>query len=73
MKFIELSGKTLLKIVSHEEMEALRSAGITEHSLLRLNPQGDLEVREKAAWTVIGGLLGDYEHRVKHATGLEWA
>ena len=73
MKFIEFSGKTLLKIVNHEEMEALKSAGITEHSLLRINPQGDVEVRERGAWTVIGGLLGDFEHRVKSATGLEWA
>ena len=73
MKFIEMSGKTLLKIVTHDEMEALKAAGITEHALLRINPQGDLEVRQRAAWGIIGGLLGDYEHRVKAATGLEWA
>ncbi len=73
IKFIEMSGKTLLRIVSHEEMEALKSHGITEHSLLRINPQGDLEVRQRAAWAVIGGLLGDYEDRVRNATGLDWA
>jgi hypothetical protein len=73
MKFIEMSGKTLLHLVSKEEMDSLRHAGITDHSLLRMNPQGDIEVRQRAAWGIIGGLLGDYEDRVKKATGLDWA
>ena len=73
MKFIEMSGKTLLKLVNDEEMHALRSAGIGEHSLLRVNPQGDIEVRRQKEWCIIGGLLGDYEARVKHTTGLDWA
>lgn len=73
MKFIEMSGKTLLKLVNHEEMEALKSAGITEHSLVRVNLQGDVEVRQKAGWGIIGGLLGDFEDRIKKTTGLEWA
>lgn len=73
MKFIEMSGKTLMKVVSPEEEENLRHAGINEHSLLRINPQGDLEVRQKDCWGIIGGLLGDYESRVKRATGLDWA
>jgi hypothetical protein len=73
MKFIEMSGKTLLKIVNPDEFEGLRSAGVSEHSLVRINPQGDLEIRQKTQWGIIGGLLGDYEARVKKATGLEWA
>lgn len=73
MKFIEMSGKTLLKLVNHEEMEALKSAGITEHCLIRVNPQGDVEVRQRAGWGIIGGLLGDFENRVKKTTGLDWA
>lgn len=73
MKFIEMSGKTLLKLVNHEEMEALKSAGITEHALVRVNLQGDVEVRQRTGWGIIGGLLGDYEARIKKTTGLEWA
>ena len=73
MKFIELSGKSLQKVVTPEEHEALKAAGITEHCLLRVNPQGDLEVRKKDDWTIIGGLLGDFERRVKSVTHLDWA
>jgi hypothetical protein len=73
MKFIEMSGKTLLKLVTHDEMEALKSAGITEHCLLRVNPQGDVEVRQRGGWGIIGGLLGDFEDRIKQTTGLDWA
>ena len=73
MKFIEMSGKTLMKIVTEEEMHALRKAGIGEHSLVRVNQQGDIEVRQRAAWGIIGGLLGDWDARVKKATSLEWA
>jgi hypothetical protein len=73
MKFIEMSGKTLLKLVNDEEMHALRNAGIGEHSLLRVNPQGDIEVRRHSDWSIIGGLLGDFEARVRQTTGLDWA
>ena len=52
MKFIEMSGKTLLKIVNPDEFEGLRSAGVTEHSLVHINPQGDLEVAKRPS----GGL-----------------
>lgn len=73
MRFIEMSGKTLLKLVNDEEMHSLREAGITEHSLVRINRQGDIEVRQRASWDVIGGLLGDFEARIKKGTGLDWA
>jgi hypothetical protein len=73
MQFIEMSGKTLLSIVSEEEMAGLRQAGVGEHSLVRVNPQGDIEIRQRASWGIIGGLLGDYEARIRKATGLDWA
>jgi hypothetical protein len=59
MQFIEMSGKTLLAIVSEDEMEGLRKAGIHDHSLVRVNPQGDIEIRKRSEWGIIGGLLGD--------------
>jgi hypothetical protein len=73
MKFIEMSGKTLLQLVNREEMHALRDAGIGDQTLLRVNPQGDIEVRQHDKWSVIGGLLGDFEARVKQTSGLDWA
>src|SRR5437868_1481133 len=73
MKFVEMSGKTLLKLVNKEEMDALKRAGVTEHCLIRVNPQGDVEIRQKSSWGIIGGLIGDFEERVRQATGLEWA
>jgi hypothetical protein len=73
MQFIEMSGKTLLSLANAQEMTALRQAGITDHSLVRINRQGDIEVRQKSEWGIVGGLLGDYESRVRRATGLDWA
>ncbi len=73
MKFIEMSGKTLLKLVSNSELQALRAAGVTDHSLVRVNQQGDIEIRQRTTWDVVGGLLGDFDTRVRQATGLEWA
>lgn len=73
MKFIEMSGKTLLKLASPEEANGLHQAGITDHSLVRINRQGDIEVRHKSEWGIVGGLIGDFEARVRKATGLDWA
>lgn len=73
MKFIEMSGHTLFKIVSPEEAAPLHKAGVTDQCLLRVNLQGDIEIRRQTEWGIIGGLLGDFEGRVKQATGLEWA
>ena len=39
----------------------------------RVNPQGDIEVRRHDGWDVIGGLIGEFEHRVREETGLDWA
>ena len=46
---------------------------LTGDSVVRVNPQGDIELRKRKGWEIIGGLLGDYERRVKRETGLDWA
>ncbi len=74
MQFIEMSGKTLATIVSDDEFspEELASAGVTENTVIRINRQGDIEIRRADRWDVIGGLLGDFEHRIRSEAGLEW-
>ena len=74
MQFIEMSGKTLLRIVREEgpSPKELAEVGVTEESVVRINRQGDIEIRRPNRWDIIGGLLGDYEHRVKRETGLDW-
>jgi hypothetical protein len=77
MQFIEMTGKTLWKVIDHDDetltKEDLRDAGVKDTSLVRVNPQGDIELRKTDRWDVIGGLLGNFEHRVREATGLDWA
>ncbi len=75
MKFIEMRGDQLMHLLSADEIkpQELRAAGLTDKCLVRINLQGDIEVRRRDRWDVIGGLLGDYEHRVKQETGLDWA
>ena len=75
MKFIEMSGAQLMKVLGPHEVkpEALRTAGLTDKCLVRVNEQGDIEVRRHDRWDAIGGLLGDFDHRIKKASGLEWA
>ena len=75
MKFIEMTGQTLTALVSDDEMgpEELSGAGIHRDTIVRINEQGDIEVRRDAGWDVIGGLLGDYVKRVQQATGLDFA
>ena len=75
MQFIEMTGKTLLRVVSENELtpEQLRECGVREDSLVRVNPQGDIELRRRDRWDVIGGLLGEFEARLHHETGLDWA
>jgi hypothetical protein len=75
MKFIEMTGKTLLRVVSENEIspEQLRECGVKEESLVRVNPQGDIELRRHDRWDVIGGLLGEFDARLRHETGLDWA
>jgi hypothetical protein len=75
MPFIEMTGKTLARVISPEELslEQLQEAGVTDESIVRVNKQGDIEVRRKAGWDVVGGLLGEFERRIRGQTGLDWA
>lgn len=75
MKFIEMRGSTLMHLLGPEDIkpEDLRATGLTDKCLVRVNMQGDIEVRRRHRWEVIGGLLGDYEQRIKQETGLDWA
>jgi hypothetical protein len=75
MQFIEMSGKTLQRVVSDDELHPneLVTLGVNEESVLRVNRQGDIELRRADRWDVIGGLLGGFEDRVKRETGLDWA
>jgi len=74
MKFVELSGKTLQRIVSDDELHPneLVRLGVSDESVVRVNRQGDIEIRRCDRWEVIGGLLGEFEERIKKETGLEW-
>lgn len=75
MQFIEMTGKTLSHLVNPEEFDAdaLHAAGVNDESLVRVNLQGDIELRKAKEWEVIGGLIGDFAERIKHATHLDWA
>lgn len=75
MEFIEMSGKTLQRVVSHDEFspEQLAQIGLSEDSVVRVNRQGDIEIRRAASWDVVGGLLGNFEERIRKETGLDWA
>ena len=75
MQFIEMTGKRLADIVKDDEIHAadLPASGVHEETIVRINMQGDIEVRRPDDWDVIGGLLGEYEDRIKKATGLDWA
>ncbi len=78
MHFIEMTGKTLLSLVEEDEAtgltsEQLAQVGVGEQSVVRVNPQGDIELRRRDGWDVIGGLLGEFEERVQRASGLDWA
>jgi hypothetical protein len=75
MKFIELTGATLAEIVKEDELHAadLSSAGIQPESIVRINEQGDIELRRQEGWDVVGGLLGEFVERVSRTSGLDWA
>jgi hypothetical protein len=74
-QFIELSGETLLRILTDNEPDPreLAEVGVNDQSILRVNRQGDIELRRRDRWDLIGGLLGDFEARVREETGLDWA
>ena len=73
--FIEMTGKTLNDMMNDDEMGAtnLSDVGVTDESIVRVNKQGDIELRKPEGWDIVVGLIGEFEARVKHATGLNWA
>lgn len=73
--FIEMTGKTLSEMLHEDELGAidLADVGVHEDTVVRVNKQGDIEVRRPKGWDILGGLLGEFESRVKKATGLDWA
>ena len=75
MKFIEMTGATLEKVINDGELHSpdLTVAGVKTDSIVRVNQQGDIEVRRAHKWDVIGGLLGNFEERIKKTTGFDWA
>ena len=75
MKFIEMTGATLDLIINDGELhnKTLDDAGVSEISIVRVNQHGDIEVRRAHKWDVIGGLLGNFEERIKQTTGFDWA
>ncbi len=75
MKFIELTGKQLRSLLTADELgqNDLASSGVKDETIVRVNQQGDIEVRRTEGWDVIGGLLGDFEQRITHTSGLNWA
>lgn len=74
MKFIQMTGKQLTEIMLPDEvnLDQLRASGVTDDSIVRVNEQGDIEIRRQNHWDVIGGLLGEFVDRVKRKTGLEF-
>ncbi|PHR94918.1 MAG: hypothetical protein COA78_31225 [Blastopirellula sp.] len=75
MKFIEMTGKVLRVALNEDELspEELEQAKVSDDTIVRINEQGDIEVRRPASWDIIGGLLGDFEKRVQEVSGLTWA
>jgi hypothetical protein len=75
MKFIEMTGKSLRVLIAQDELHVddLESTGVKDDTIVRVNQQGDIEIRRHDRWDVIGGLLGNFESRMKDETGLDWA
>ena len=75
MKFIEMTGAQLDDVIDDGELHSddLQAAGIVDDSIIRINEQGDIEVRRPNRWDVIGGLMGNFEERLKKSTGFNWA
>ncbi|MEM8945257.1 MAG: hypothetical protein AAGD11_08745 [Planctomycetota bacterium] len=75
MEYIEMTGKQLVAVMEQDELNAfqLQSSGVEDDTIVRVNRQGDLEIRQPDGWDVVGGLIGDFDERVSVATGLNWA
>ena len=75
MKFIEMTGAQLETLIDDGELHEndLQASGVEAESIIRINEQGDIEIRRANRWDVVGGLLGNFEDRLKKSTGLNWA
>jgi len=76
MQFIEMLGGTLKRVVGDEDAlspDRLTEAGVDDQSIVRINRQGDIEIRRQNRWDVIGGLLGNFAARIRDEPGLDWA
>lgn len=74
MQFIELTGKSLLDVINEGEIDMgqLREAGVNGDSILRINKFGEIELRDRHEWVLVGGLLGNFEDRLRKITQLDW-
>ncbi|HBJ36346.1 MAG TPA: hypothetical protein DDZ51_16660 [Planctomycetaceae bacterium] len=74
MPFIELTGKTLLDVVNEGEIDLgeLHRAGVVGDSILRINEHGEIELRTRTQWKLVGGLIGNFENRLCEMTKLDW-
>jgi len=74
MQFIELTGKTLLDVINEGEIDMgeLHRAGVNGDSILRINKFGEIELRTRNEWVMVGGLLGNFEERLRKITELDW-
>ncbi len=70
-----MTGATLENIINDGELhnKDLGGAGVKSNSIVRVNQHGDIEVRRANKWDVVGGLLGNFEERIKKTTGFDWA
>jgi len=75
MSFIEMTGAALERIIADDELHHgdLEAAGVHVQTIVRVNRQGDIEVRRPSGWDVIGGLIGEFDERIRRETGLDWA
>ena len=74
MRFIEMTGRTLAQVINEGDARAqdLVAARVAPETIVRVNEFGDIEVRRRSQWDAIGGLLGDFDERVRRITGLDW-
>ena len=75
MRFVEMTGNTLMQVVTEHDLppQDLLRAGVTPHAIVRINEQGDIELRKRDRWDIVGGLIGNYQERVRNLTGLDFA
>ena len=75
MKFIEMTGHALMSMIEPDEVspEKLQQVGLTDTCLVRVNEQGDVEVRRHDRWDLIGGLLDGFAQRAERSSVRTWA